>query len=86
MTLQVRSVVAGVRPAGEPIAPVLADAAPGWTPVLAAEADGTRTVVKVADWIGGTGSKPATGYIGGSGSTELRSAPGDGFDFKQEAL
>lgn len=86
MTLQVRSVVAGVRPVGEPIAPVLADAAPGWTPVLVAEADGARTVVKVADWIGGTGSKPATGYIPPVGSTSLEPTPSGGFDFKQEAV
>lgn len=40
----------------------------GWTPVLAGEADGTRTLMKVQDWTGGQGAKPATGmYIGTTG-------------------
>lgn len=41
----------------------------GWSPVLSAEADGpTRTVLRLVDWIGGTGTKPATqGYIGSTG-------------------
>lgn len=40
----------------------------GWTPVFAGELDGTRTLIKVVDWVGGTGSKPSTGlYIGVSG-------------------
>lgn len=34
-----------------------------WTPMLAPEQDGTRTLIKVADWFGGTGTKPATGYM-----------------------
>ncbi|MCF3931840.1 hypothetical protein L1787_00245 [Acuticoccus sp. M5D2P5] len=41
-----------------------------WSPILAAEADGSRRVMKVADWIGGQGTKPATGlYIGPAGFT-----------------
>lgn len=43
----------------------------GWTPVLAGEADGTRTLLKVADWYGGKGEKPALGYIGAAGATSL---------------
>ena len=40
----------------------------GWTPVLAGEADGTRTLIKVIDWTGGQGTKPNTGmYIGTTG-------------------
>lgn len=40
----------------------------GWSPVLAGEADGSRTLIKVADWTGGTGVKPAAGmYIGTTG-------------------
>jgi len=33
----------------------------GWTPILAPEADGTRTLLKVMDWVGGSGTKPAAG-------------------------
>lgn len=86
MTLTVRSVVAATREPGQPLAPVLADAAPGWTPILAAEADGSRAVVKVDDWVGGTGSKPATGYIAPSGSGGLSATAAGGFDFNQEAV
>lgn len=32
----------------------------GWTPILGGELDGTRTLIKVVDWSGGTGTKPAT--------------------------
>lgn len=38
-----------------------------WTPMLAPEQDGTRTLIKIADWIGGTGTKPATGYLATGG-------------------
>ena len=42
----------------------------GWSPVLAVVSDGARRVLQVYDWVGGTGSKPATGsYIGVSGLT-----------------
>lgn len=41
----------------------------GWSPVFSAEADGaTRTVLRLLDWIGGSGTKPATlGFIGSTG-------------------
>ena len=43
----------------------------GWTPVLAGEADGTRTVLRVVDWTGGKGDKPALGYIGDAAAAGL---------------
>lgn len=40
----------------------------GWSPVLSVEVDGERRVLRVVDWVGGTGTKPATGsYIGSTG-------------------
>lgn len=50
----------------------------GWTPLLAGEADGTRTLLKVADWTGGQGDKPALGYIGTAG---MVTAKADAFNF-----
>lgn len=55
-----------------------------WTPVMAVESDGSRRVFKVADWIGGGGTKPAVNvYIGASGYTaniaeaiDVRGLPG----------
>lgn len=42
----------------------------GWSPVLAIASDDDRRVVQIADWVGGEGSKPATGdYVGASGLT-----------------
>jgi hypothetical protein len=41
----------------------------GWTPVLAVANDGARRVLKVVDWAGGEGTKPATGQYVGAGST-----------------
>ncbi|QUT07907.1 hypothetical protein KFK14_11260 [Sphingobium phenoxybenzoativorans] len=47
----------------------------GWTPVLAGELDGVRTLIKVADWTGGEGGKPATGmYIGTTGYVSSKAA------------
>lgn len=44
----------------------------GWSPVLAVITDGDRRVLQVYDWVGGTGSKPATGsYIGSTGLTAV---------------
>lgn len=86
MTLTVRSVVGATRETGEPLVPVLADAAPGWSPLLAAELDGTRTVIKVDAWVGGTGSPPATGYLPPTGSGGLSPTKEGGFDFNVEAV
>ncbi len=55
----------------------------GWTPKLAAEADGARRVHRVVDWFGGEGTKPATGdYVGATG---LVSAIGDAVDIRGPA-
>lgn len=58
----------------------------GWTPVFAVVADGARYVQQVVDWVGGTGTKPATGeYVGPSGfvtaigdAVNIRGASGSG--------
>jgi hypothetical protein len=63
-----------------------ADGADGWTPVEANVTDGDRVVRQVVDWIGGTGTKPATGkYVGETGlvddiedATDIRGAAGEG--------
>jgi hypothetical protein len=40
----------------------------GWSPVLSLVADGNRRVFQVVNWVGGSGTPPATGgYIGPSG-------------------
>lgn len=40
----------------------------GWSPALAVIADDQRRVLQVIDWVGGAGSKPATGdYVGLTG-------------------
>jgi len=45
-----------------------ADGNDGWSPILAAVADSDRRVFRVVDWVGGEGTKPATGkYLGPSG-------------------
>ena len=44
----------------------------GWSPVLAIISDGNRRVFQVINWVGGSGSPPATGgYIGASGLVSL---------------
>jgi hypothetical protein len=44
------------------------DGEDGWSPILAVVSDGSRRVLQVVDWTGGTGAKPATGnYVGPSG-------------------
>jgi hypothetical protein len=44
----------------------------GWSPVLAVVTDGARRVLQVTDWVGGEGTKPATGgYIGATGLEAL---------------
>jgi len=48
-----------------------ADGLNGWSPAVAITNDGARRVLQVVDWIGGTGTKPATGYIGATGIVAL---------------
>ncbi|MGF7152521.1 hypothetical protein [Novosphingobium gossypii] len=48
---------------------------PAWTPMLAIETDGTARYLKVTDWAGGAGAKPATGYVGTTGITTKANAP-----------
>jgi hypothetical protein len=44
----------------------------GWSPVFAVVTDGSRRVLQVSDWTGGTGSKPEAGlYVGVSGLTAV---------------
>jgi hypothetical protein len=51
-----------------------------WSPVLAVVVDGDRRVFQVADWSGGTGTKPDVGaYVGEDG---LVAAIGDGVDVR----
>lgn len=59
-----------------------AGAGSGWSPVIAVEADGERRVQRITEWIGGTGTPPAPGYIGPAGlvtaaeATDIRGAAG----------
>lgn len=56
-----------------------------WTMVIANVEDGERVVQQVVDWVGGSGTKPATGkYLGETGlvddiedATDVRGAQGD---------
>lgn len=58
----------------------------GWSPVFATVVDGTRRVQQIVDWVGGEGTKPATGlYVGTTGltatigsATDIRGAAGAG--------
>src|SRR5690606_9877474 len=50
-----------------------------------AVADGERRVLRIDDWAGGQGTKPATGYLGPLGivadiedALDIRGAPGEG--------
>lgn len=43
-----------------------------WSPVLANVVDGARRVQRIVDWVGGEGTKPATGvYVGPTGLTNV---------------
>ncbi len=53
----------------------------GWTPIMAGELDGTRSLLKVVDWVSGKGAKPALGYVGGATATGLVGAKADAFNF-----
>lgn len=44
------------------------DGTNGWTPVLLPEQDGTRTLLKVADWVNGSGAKPSAGMYLAAGA------------------
>lgn len=58
------------RPAGvlDPVAPANGkNGASAWTPMLAIEADGTARYLRIVDWTGGSGAKPAIGYVGTDG-------------------
>lgn len=51
--------------------------AKGWSPVLSNVADGERRVLRLVDWVGGEGTKPAVptdNYIGAAGFTNLAGA------------
>ncbi|WP_156831018.1 hypothetical protein [Kaistia granuli] len=57
-----------------------------WSPVYATVVDGSRRVSQIVDWVGGQGTKPATGlYVGPTGftasiasATDIRGAAGAG--------
>lgn len=55
----------------------------GWSPEYAVASDGARRVLKIVDWTGGEGTKPAVDkYVGASG---LVDAVGDGVDIRGAA-
>lgn len=57
-----------------------ADGNDGWSPVFSVETDSARRVLRVVDWVGGEGTKPATGkYVGATG---LETNIGDGVDIR----
>lgn len=66
----------------------------GWTPVLSLVQDGIREVLKVSDWLGGTGTKPEVDvYIGSEGyvtdiaeAENLKGAKGDKGDDGGDSL
>lgn len=48
------------------------DGSDAWSPVLANVVDGARRVQRIVDWVGGEGTKPATGvYVGPTGLTNV---------------
>lgn len=55
----------------------------GWSPAFAIVSDGARRVLRVSDWVGGEGVKPATGdYVGAAGLTPTI---GDAIDIRGPA-
>lgn len=55
----------------------------GWSPAFAIVTDGARRVLQVDDWVGGEGTKPATGdYVGATGLTPTI---GDAIDIRGPA-
>lgn len=69
-----RKIVTAWRNGGVRSFGVVTDGAPGtngtngWTPILLPEQDGTRTLLKVADWVGGSGTKPTAGQYLAAGA------------------
>ena len=52
----------------------------GWSPVFSIQTNGAERVLQVTDWVGGEGTKPATGtYVG---TTGLVAAIGDAVDIR----
>ena len=58
-------------------------AARSWVPLFVVENHGSRSVLRIRDWSGGQGTKPATGYVGSTGlvsnhanATDIRGATG----------
>lgn len=49
----------------------------GWSPLIRIVTDSARRIIEIYDWTGGTGTKPATGYISSSGLTSTLSAGAD---------
>ncbi|SKA88815.1 Collagen triple helix repeat-containing protein [Prosthecobacter debontii] len=66
---------------GSPGAPG-ADGLNGWSPRISIASDGERRVLNLYDWVGGSGDKPATGYITSSG---LSGDIADGVDIRGQA-
>lgn len=57
------------------------DGTNGWSPVLLPETDGTRTLLKVTNWMNGSGTKPAVGmYLSETGYTLVKA---DAFNFNR---
>lgn len=55
----------------------------GWSPAFAIVSDGARRVLRVSDWVGGEGVKPAAGdYVGAAGLTPTI---GDAIDIRGPA-
>ena len=57
----------------------------GWTPVLAFEQDGTRTLLKVTDWLRSVG-KPDTGYLTAAGVLAPSKADASNFNASKRVL
>ena len=66
------------------VANTVEDGEDGWSPVFSAVSDTARRVLRLTDWIGGSGTKPAIGkYVGPTGlvtditdAVDIRGAPG----------
>jgi len=58
----------------------------GWTPVLLPEQDGTRTLLKVADWVNGSGAKPAAGMYLAAGAYVIDKASAFNFNSSKRVI